>query len=704
MIRPVRFILTILGTEYQVYPRWDDSTEIGINRIDDQYAIQQTLDGELYFQRGDYDLINGQDFETRFDLDIQVNYGAGFVSRLTGFFYKTYLEDRPNPKEKTYVLKKFVVDDYYERVTKGMDKEYNLQDLGCPTVTLNFYVQPILQVYTLGSRLITNINGGNSWEQPVIEATTDTGLLTGTYRFFEGKSVYYIAGAGELAPDVSGEYLFNGSSGWYERGSFSVRFNGGTSTWNIHENTGGGIAYTGTPGETDEFATVFTTGGSSCQLAGGRNYFRILCNSATLGGNPTFDVPANDIINQSNYAKVLPIAYQDIFGSDAHTVLPTQYGRFASDALHFADDYFAFPTSAVSQYYFPVNKSQWEYFSLWCYFNATLQGYQEEGTEERTIKDAYKLSDVIAALLAKVAPGVTHLEDVDHSNFLYADGTNPIRGMRTYPLFVPKANITVGDYDLPTKRTPIRLRDCIEFIYATWEGLWHLNAEKFVIEHVDYYRRGRSYDSQNIGLDLTTLVEPQHGIPWSYGNDRFTYDIDNMPERIERTWQEVSSPLFDGFPIDVVSVYVDPGSVEKRPLAKFFSDIDFALVTETIKEGIFYLETEKVGTEYFTQFTAFTWLGKDYFTQNAKASFAYLVDNYGRYNLPAAQANINAQALTVIGIRLTKQQAVDFGGKEDGTEDYFALIRVDNGEGLIRKASVNLATGIITIDELNLPQ
>ena len=502
-MRKVRFILSISDVDHTVSPVWSDSTVINIERAQDYRALRQQLDGELSFVREDYDLINTQSFEQKFWLSIQVDEGAGYYNRLRGYFYKTYLTQYSDHSGLRFELNKLVTDDYYERVMNALNNEYNLTEIGVATTDMRYSLQPILQVYRPGSEFIANINGGNSWEQPVDQVITDTAELNTTYHFFPGRAVYFVAGAGVLAPDVSGEYEYNSGANRYENtvSNYSFRFDGGTNTWNIHEDSLGGIVYSGTAGETDEFASTYTTGGSDCQLAGGENYFRILCNTSTLGGTPTQDVPASDIITQSNYTKILPIAYQNIFGSDDNGVVPTQYGRFDSNALQFPGKYFNLPVDAtISEYYFPVGRSNWQYFSLWCYFDATLQGYQEEGSEERTIKDAFKFSDVLSAVLGEIDSDLSHEATDAFSDFLYGS-SNPIRSSQSVPFLIPKTNITVGDYDIPAKKVIIRLRDILDFARAAWRCNWHIDSTgRFVIEHVSYYSAGKTYSGTNTRL------------------------------------------------------------------------------------------------------------------------------------------------------------------------------------------------------------
>lgn len=704
-MRKVRFILTINDVNHTVNPVWGNDVVINITRAQGYRALRQALEGGVTFVREDYDLINSQSFEQQFWLTVQVDDGSGYYDRIRGYFYKTYLRHFADTESKAFELLKLVTDDLYERVINSLNSEYNLPDIGVASTDLKYVLQPVLQVYRPGSLFITNINGGNSWEQPVTQAVTDLSELTGTYLFFEGKAVYYVAGEGNLAPDVSGPYEFNGTSGFYEHEtkSFSFRFDGGSNTWNIHEDSGGGIVYTGTASETDEFASVYTTGGSDCQLAGGRNYFRMLCNSATLGGTPTQDVPASDIVVQNNYTKILPIAYQNIFGSDANQVLPTGYGRFAADAEQFPGRYFDFPVSAVTEHYFPVGRSNWNYFSQWCFFDATLQGYQEEGSEERIVSDAYKFADVLSAVLGEIDPELSHEESAAFSDFLYGN-SNPIRSSQSTPFLVPKTNITVGDYDIPAKKVPVTLRDLLDFAWACWRAGWHIDSEgRFVIEHVSYYEAGKTYSGNNVLFSADSLVETKNQLSWQHGQRIYDYKLDNMPARIEKNYSEDASPVFDGLPIEVLSVYVNPGTTEQYSLSRFFADIDFALVSEVSRDGMFYCEAVLDGGVQTVTFDTVTYRGKDYKLQNGRASWPYMDNLYGRHNLPAESARLNGETITASSVRKSRRTSLAFAGIDADGLDYMELVTLDSEQGEIAKAEVQLATGNIAIEEIQLP-
>lgn len=704
-MRDVRFILSIDDVNHTVNPVWSDEVVISISRAESYRALREQLEGSIAFVREDYDLIDAQDFDQRFWLIIQVNDGSGYYERMRGYFYKTYLKQYADPRGERFELLKIVTDDLYERVMNALSNEYNLPDIGVETTDLKYVLQPVLQVYTPGSSFIANINGGNSWEQPVTQVVTDLSELTSNYKFFEGKAVYYVAGAGQLSPDVSGQYEYNSGANRYEHESanYSFRFDGGSNTWNIHEDSGGGVVFSGTTGQTDEFTSIYTNVDGSCQLAGGRNYFRMLCNSATLGGTPTQDVPTSDIVVQSNYDKVLPIAYQNIFGSDANTVLPTQYGRFDADAEQFPNYYFDFPVSGVTEFYFPVGRSNWQYFSLWCYFDATLQGYQEEGSEERIVKDAYKFADVLNAVVSEIDSDLSHEDAAVFSDFLYG-GSNLIRTNQSVPFLVPKTNITVGDYDIPAKKVPVTLRDLLDFAKACWRADFHIDSEgRFVIEHVSYYAAGKTYSGTNTLFDLDSLVETKNRLSWQHGQRIYEYNLDNMPERIEKAYQEQASPVFDGLPIEVLSVYVNPGTNESYTLSRFFADIDFALASEVSKDGMFYCETVLDGGIHTVTFDTITYRGKTWKLQNGRASWPYMDNLYGRYDLPAESVQLNGDTITATSVRKSKQTSLSFAGIDADGLDYMHLVTLDGEAGEIAKAEIQLSTGNISIDEILLP-
>ena len=147
---------------------------------------------------------------------------------------------------------------------------------------------------------------------------------------------------------------------------------------------------------------------------------------------------------------------------------------------------------------------------------------------------------------------------------------------------------------------------------------------------------------------------------------------------------EVSFP-FEGYPIDVQSGYAKTGSVERREVSKFTSDVDFALndPSSISTDGFFFFECG-VGEAnvYVVPFLTFTVDSEEaYVMQNGYASFIYGVPKYMKYGLPAASVTLNkaqTDALTVLRTKIQqiKFPAADFDSKE--------LIKTNLGEGKVR--------------------
>ena len=60
-----------------------------------------------------------------------------------------------------------------------------------------------------------------------------------------------------------------------------------------------------------------------------------------------------------------------------------------------------------------------------------------------------------------------------------------------------------------------------------------------------------------------------------------------MAARYQFGWMDDVTQLFDGFPIDIVSKYVNPDNIENVEIAKFTSDVDYILLNpgEISKDG-----------------------------------------------------------------------------------------------------------------------
>jgi len=390
-----------------------------------------------------------------------------------------------------------------------------------------------------------------------------------------------------------------------------------------------------------------------------------------------------DPIPHGTFARALPIDTLNFIFSEGNSASPTRWGKFSLDALHFALTYFAKPSS--SETLMPVAGTTWTGASAWFYMDDDLRNLQQEGSELLTINDAYKLSDCIDVLLDEIQPLIAHADGTTYSQFLYAT-SNAIRGARKVPIIIPKSNVVVGNYDQPAKKAQIRLSEILQLLRYFHNAYWHISESSLVIEHENYYHNGKSYSGQNIGTDLTTGIEPKTELAWAYRTNKFKFDKQNMPERIETGWMDKGSQQFDGYPIQALSAYAQKGNIEQRVISKFTSDVDFIHVAanDIAKEGFVFLECEEGELYYTVPFVTFVISADETYTmQNGYASLIYAHNQYHKHNLSAESVTLNKSAITATTVKRSKIQEITFATESE--IDPYELIETNLGVGRLRR-------------------
>ena len=699
-----RFKIKIGAVETLTSAVFASGLNLVLSKDENDAFFREKLNGKLTFFRNDFDLINDESFETEFEVLMEKVTAGVWATRWTGFFYKAdcdfdlnneSVEIQPEPK------------DVYKDLKNALSREFNLVELA-PAITLVKYdVQPLFQIYYINEGpeddpdFITNFTSGGTWEQilAVDKSTLDTGTLAGTY-FFNGNQIKrIITGTGELTPDVSGEY----DAGFLRLdGQYEINENIGATTWEIWDKfDSDNVVYETAPAGT--IYSVFTaTGGSgdTCRFFGRRMYTRYLHNDSGSGNA----IPDPDIVAQNNnYTRATAIDLSSYFASDNHTTTPTQYGKFDENALYFSGEYFDLPTvGAITDAVFAVGRSGWEDFSLWVYLDASAKTVQSSFGLEKTLKHAYKLVDVISILLAEIDSTLTHAEDANHSDFLYAAGTNAIRGAtQLFPLIAPKTNIIIGDYDQPANRAKIRFQDIIDIIQFAYKCDWYIDSlSRFRIEHISFFENGYTYSGQNIDLDLTTALEPRTLKKWSFDQDKYSYEKSQMPERFEFNWMDTVSIPFRGYPIEIQSQFVEKGNIKQLRLSIFTSDLDFIIgqSSDIVKEGFAFLEAIDVSGDLVVQFVEVeVGILQKYNLQNGHLSFLYMHNQYFKHGLPASSVKINNEIITATSIKRRKIQAIDWAENVDNEPNYESLVTSELGTGEIQEAVINIDSGNISM-------
>jgi len=710
-----RITLDVGGATREVFPIYDDLT-IQQARVEGEVFMRGTLETEFTFVRGDFDYLLGLDIDDEIVIIIEkavtvptysgLGYSGttvNYTEKWRGVFTKTDCEWDEDAK---LVKVKPRTRDDYEKVMEALNKEFNLIDLAPAKTIVNWFKKPIIQAYLFDSDFVANFTQGNYWESPVV-GSTDAISLVNTYYFTLGTDVIYIPGDSSLNPDVSGKYSV--ATGLREDGVYQII--AGTPI-TIERVSDGATMYTGVAGEDFLNATNFLEPAGSLtsnidgtsQVQGFRIsvYYRYFTDQEVIAGVPTFPVPTNDIVAiNDNYTRVIGLSADNAEPFSGHQAEPTPYGVFDEDADNFAGEYFTQYTPAGAPAVgaaYPLSRSSWGFYSLWFFFDPFLIGVEEDYSTYVFLEDAYRLPDVVSAFLSEIDSSLTHEETSAYSMFFYSTSA-PMRTTRYYPMMTPKSNVLVGNYDQPAKRAPLRFGEILQLLKDFYQVYWHIDGGKFKLEHIEYFEKGGSYAMDNIGADLTVELNPKNRKVWAYETAKYTYDKAEMPERIEWNWMDPQSPVFEGYPIEMINPRVEKGNVIQKSMARFAADIDYIQTNggEISTEGFVWMEAEKIGRTGFrspyeipTVEIVFDNLTLN--IQNGLATLAYAHEEYHKYRLPCEDVKINNAATTAESVIKTKIQEIEF--PDETLTNTIQLVTTTLGNGKPRRREIDLISNM----------
>lgn len=627
----------------QAYPVYKDDLAIDYALEQNQEFYRGKLSGKLTFQQSDYEFIVSKAFDTQFGLEIFISYDGGqsWASYWSGNFWKTDCEF--NEDDQTAIVTP-TVNDRYSAVLAGMEKEYNLIDLSPEIVPVKADKRPMVQVYVPGQTVIGCFLSGMWWEQECEAVTNETKLVNDFY-FALSKSLFVVdvSGGGSITlPRIfTGESFDPTKKGTqdYTNEGYTFRYanyaqSGGSGiAWSIIRNSDSKTLWSRTMGSGVPpqlpYETVLspvsgsgTTGNVTLYLHTMSVYSRMICDTQTIvtgsSTRNTYEIPADDIVeNNRNYTRVIGYNFpKSIVFSTTLVATPTKWGIYQPGQYYFnpADNSLLGLGEA-----FPVARNAWGLVSIWFVFSVVDWLVESSARRTFTIRDAYPLASVISVLLAKIAPGITHEGTTDYSKFLY-DETNPITNIDQRLFITPKSNLVTAGYDQPAQKAPITLKRITDMLRDCFRCYWFIDEQnRFRIEHIQYFRNGGSYSSSSVvGIDLTTQKVSRNGKEWAFARNQYKFDKPEMAARYQFGWMDDVTELFNGYPIDIISNYVNPDNIEQIDVSQFSSDVDYILLnpSEISKDGFALL----AGTELKES--------KTYATQNWQSLGAYSAGTY----------------------------------------------------------------------------
>ena len=610
-----KFQLSAGNDTSQAFPVYKDDLAIDYALEQNQEFYRGKLSGKLTFQKDDYWFIRNKAFDTQFDVVISISYDGGqtWAVYWSGQFWKT--DCKFNEDDQTAIVTPNV-NDRYNAVLAGMDKEYNLIDLAPVIQPVKLDKRPMIQVYVPGQTVIGCFLSGMWWEQEC-DAVTDESALENTYHFSKNKTLRIGEISGTTTPQLPDILTATDPSGFNTSltgGGFTLIINYNESDpetgsfWEFSlKRTGenpvlwyyktyasiGNIPYTVVLSPVEGSGA---TGSVTIYVHDVSVFARYITDVEQALGLNTYPLPDDDLVeNNRNYHYAIGYYFPNtIFFYDGLSTTPTQWGIYQPGQYYVQYTNYFYGINET----FPVARSAWGRTSIWFAFETFDWLAEQFWRKEYTLKDAFPIWSVISVLLAKVAPGITHDGTTDYSQFLY--DTNPITNIDQRLLITPKSNLISSGYDQPAQKAPITLKRVTDMLRDCFRCFWFIDEQnRFRIEHISYFMRGGTYTGQPVvGMDLTKQIVTRNGKPWAYARNQYEFDKPEMAARYQFGWMDDVTELFDGYPIDIISKYVNPDNIEQIDVSQFTSDVDYILLNPGAisKDGFVLLATTGIKT------------------------------------------------------------------------------------------------------------
>lgn len=695
-----RFQLSADSDTRQAFPIYKDDLAIDYELQQNEEFYRGKLTGKLTFEGDDFSFIKNKPFDTQFNIVIFISRNAGqtWNAYWSGQFWKT--DCQFNDDDKTVVVTPNV-NDRYNAILAGMDKEYNLIDLAPAIVPVKGDKRPMVQVYIPGQTSIGCFLPGMWWEQEC--KAVDKNRLS-HYNFARSAAVRIINISGSMTPQLPDVVLvtnpsLNDISFDVRQGQYRYRcyidYND-EFHWEILDSNDNIMWQFVDPGtEHPPYSVVLgpvpgtgATGTVTMSVETDIPVFaRVVCDVDEIAGVDTDPIPDNDIVeNNRNYTRCLAYDFPDqIIFFSALSSTPTEWG------IYQPGQYYVRPPVSYYGETFPIARNIWGRVSFWFAQSLFSSIVDVSGRAPIEFRNTYPIWSVISVLLGKVAPGITHGQSTDYSVFLY--GTNPISAINQRLFITPKSNVITAGYDQPAQKATTTLRQILDMLRDCFRCYWFVDDNnRFRIEHISWFMRGGSYvGTPVVGMDLIAQKVSRNGKPWAFGRNQYQFEKPDMAARYQFGWMDDVTALFEGSPIDIISKYVNPDNIEQIQVSQFTSDIDYILLNPGAisKDGFVLLAASLVGGEYKLPYVNYEYNDTDHILQNAWVSFKFLQQYYA-YDMPAKQYEIDGVVYHAQGIKKLKIQTIKFPVLTE--PNLTNLIKTELGNGTIQKMSVNLSS------------
>lgn len=565
------------------------------------------LTGNITFVNEDYDFIMNAPIDAKIIAVLENWEYLSWRTYIECYFYRTDCEVNEDDR---IISVEMSTSDQYDEFLGVLDKEVDLIKLAPKITPIMLDKRPCLQLYARGADSVTCVLSNMSWEQDC-EAVDNAGDLTSVHHFALWGSYVSAGLIGSNLPSAAPKFYAKKLTDSETITSFTITSGQYALTVSTYTAPGGGtmVLVVITLNGTRQWETYLSESAWGFPITlnmTGRNgnpdckleldllevYGRIISDADAILGVDTAALDANDLVgNNRNYKRVSPApprADLALGMSGLFSSTPTEWGYYQED------EYYTPPYVIGAGEFVPVLRNQWGRVSYWIEQSTALDYVEQTGRKAVTLKDAYRLSDVIDAILTELMPGMTL-----QSEFIDRDPLNEGEEGRLY--ITQKSNILNINYTEPAQKAPITLKQILDMLRVVYRCYWRLSGTSTLrIEHVEWFRRGGSYStSPSVAVDLTANATVRNGKQWSYLTSKYKFDKPQMPIRYEFGWMDDQSEPFDGWPLEMLSGYVDKTLVEKITAGNFSADVDYLMLNPSgvSKDGFVLL---KAGTESIT--------------------------------------------------------------------------------------------------------
>ena len=704
------------GTQNRVcYPRWKADTAMEYAFETNQMFRRAQLTNNLVFVGSDYDWIMATSFEQKISVTISADWteSGEYSTYWVGSFHQT--DCTINVDNKTISVKPNV-EDRYNKILAGLDKEYDLIKLTPAIQPVTMVRRPMLQVYSLGESIVSCFLSGMSWEQDANECDNPSEMVNNYHfgrigRYIElnmGTQPYFTDPfiGSEVRHSGNGDWNDFGSSGVYDMyfyqrfyeiegdffwvlGVYIKRRGQNEIIWNYSREV-----MQQQPPTAANLPDSFTM---EAQVSGYNNLSVSKTQTDIYGRWVTADLQtggsriANDdiVAYNRNYKYCKPYMGEDsIVMTYNSSLTPTEWG------LRSVGDYFAKPNPDANVLaYFPIARTSWINASLWFSQTTATDALEEAGRKTTQLRDAYTLEAVIKALLSVIDSSLSFEPTEIYSQFLY--GQNPlVTGDWGRLVMTPKSNVLVAEYTQPSQKAPITLGQVLDMLKKACGCYWYINdSGQLRIEHIKWFKNGGSYTgTPAIGLDVTASHNTRNGKTLDFGTNEYTYDKIDMPARYQYDWADDTTAAFKGQAIEVLSTFVQEDKIEDITISGFNPDVDymmlnpsgvsedgFALLCCSVNEGVYSLSintAQGLGTNKM---------------QNWQLSMELLQPAFLISDMPAWSIKVNGLQTTAKGIQRKKEQKIDIpvGSEQPNLQ---LMVQTGIGVGEIKTMSIKLSS------------